>query len=70
VPTVAVVIATFALDGPERCSGLPVVRYSAETLAGELGHGFLLAETANEQHRTPFGTVQSFCYSRFSRAGQ
>jgi SAM-dependent methyltransferase len=66
-PHGAVVIATFALDGPEKCSGLPVVRYSAETLARELGPGFQLVETANELHETPFATVQSFCYSRFSR---
>ena len=66
-PGGAVIIATFALDGPEKCSGLPVTRYSAETLGEELGAGFQLAETANEQHETPFGTVQSFCYSRFSR---
>jgi len=63
----AVVISTFALDGPEKCSGLPVIRYSAETLGAELGREFHLSETASELHRTPFGTVQSFCYSRFTR---
>ncbi len=67
-PGGAVVIAAFALDGPEKCSGLPVVRYCAETLGTELGADFLLAETANELHRTPFGTTQSFCYNRFTRA--
>jgi hypothetical protein len=62
-----VIIATFALDGPERCSGLPVRRYSAEMLRAEIGTGFKLVETSNERHRTPFGTEQSFCYSRFTR---
>jgi len=66
-PGGAVIMAAFALDGPEKCSGLPVMRHSAETLGGELGTEFRLAETANEQHQTPFGTVQSFCYSRFTR---
>jgi hypothetical protein len=66
-PGGSVVIATFALDGPEKCSGLPVVRYSAETLGRELGPAFGLAETASELHQTPFRAVQSFCYSRFTR---
>ncbi len=63
-----VILATFALDGPEKCSGLPVVRYSADTLAAELGPGFGLEETLNEAHPTPFGTTQAFCYCHFRRA--
>jgi hypothetical protein len=62
-----VIIAAFALDGPERCSGLPVQRYSGKTLGAELGVGFELVETVSEAHRTPLGAVQSFCYSRFRR---
>jgi hypothetical protein len=63
----AVIIATFALDGPDRCSGLPVVRYSPETLGAELGSEFRMAESMNERHQTPSGLVQSFCYTRFTR---
>ena len=59
------VIATFAVEGPTRCSGLPVVRYSAETLAAELGSEFQLLESVPEQHRTPAGVTQAFLYSRF-----
>jgi len=62
-----VVIATFALNGPDRCSGLPVVRYSPETLSAELGGEFRLSESLGEQHTTPFGNVQPFCYTRFTR---
>ena len=68
-PHGTVIIAAFALDGPERCSGLPVQRYSGETLGAELGVGFQLVETVGEAHRTPLGAVQSFCYSRFGRVG-
>jgi SAM-dependent methyltransferase len=57
------VMATFALDGPPRCSGLDVIRYSAESLAGELGSGFELVESVREEHRTPSGAVQRFQYS-------
>lgn len=63
----AAIIATFALDGPEKCSGLPVARYSPETLAAELGEGFTLVESIPYVHTTPSGATQSFQYSRFTR---
>ena len=62
-----VVMGTFALDGPERCSGLPVCRYDAAGLGAELGEEFTLVETVPDAHRTPTGAVQSFSYSRFVR---
>jgi SAM-dependent methyltransferase len=61
------VIATFALDGPDRCSGLPVARYSPESLARRLGTGFTLVDSRWHTHLTPWGTAQSFQYSRFIR---
>jgi SAM-dependent methyltransferase len=61
------VIATFALDGPEKCSGLDVRRYDASALAAELGPRFHLLKTAAELHRTPWNAVQSFQYSLFER---
>ena len=62
------IIATFALDGPERCSGLPVVRYDAAMLATTLGNGFTLVDTRREDHRTPMGTSQRFQYCVFRRS--
>jgi SAM-dependent methyltransferase len=59
------IMATFALDGPDRCSGLPVVRYSPETLATGLGPDFELVEHLPHIHQTPWGNSQSFQYSRF-----
>ncbi|MBZ0117408.1 MAG: class I SAM-dependent methyltransferase [Sandaracinaceae bacterium] len=64
------IVATFALDGPERCSGLPVVRYSPETLAAELGPEVELHETWDEDHVTPSGKVQRFVFCRFVRRGE
>lgn len=61
------VLATFADDGPERCSGLPVRRYSAADLATELGPGFRLVDQAREQHRTPGGSEQLFTWTLFQR---
>ena len=57
-----VVVATFAEDGPEMCSGLPVHRYSADGLAAAMGEGFTVLETLRESHTTPAGGTQSFVW--------
>lgn len=62
-----VIIGTFALDGPERCSGLPVVRYDAASLGKILGPSFKLIESRNHAHQTPMGAIQRFQFSRFRR---
>jgi 2-polyprenyl-3-methyl-5-hydroxy-6-metoxy-1,4-benzoquinol methylase len=62
-----VIIATFALEGPERCSGLPVVRHDAASLAALLGPSFELMEARRQDHTTPAGAVQRFQFSRFRR---
>jgi ubiquinone/menaquinone biosynthesis C-methylase UbiE len=61
-----VIVASFGLGGPERCSGLEVVRYSPETMHDEFGNDFELVDSTNETHHTPFGTDQQFiyCYCR------
>lgn len=58
-----VIVATFADDGPTRCSGLPVVRYTPAGLAEEFGVAFRLADSAREEHVTPSGAVQAFTYA-------
>ena len=67
VPGGQVVLATFADDGPERCSGLPVARYSADALAALLGADFTLEERVRHAHATPTGGSQSFVYVRCRR---
>ena len=57
-----VLLATFAEDGPTRCSGLAVARYSPEALHAEFGAGFLLLESHREEHVTPSGARQAFTY--------
>jgi SAM-dependent methyltransferase len=61
------VLATFGPEGPERCSGLPVVRYDAASLSAELGEMWELVETREETHHTPSGVDQQFVYGRFRR---
>lgn len=62
-----VIMATFALDGPDKCSGLPVQRYSPATLAARLGPAFRLTHEAEEAHETPWGSEQRFSYAMFQR---
>ena len=64
-----VIIATFAPDGPEKCSGLPVQRHDSASLAAELGPEFELVETRSEAHHTPWNSTQAFQFSRFRRRG-
>jgi SAM-dependent methyltransferase len=64
-----VVIGTFAPDGPERCSSLPIVRHDATTLVKILGSDFVLTDTRRHDHATPWGAVQRYQFSTFRRAG-
>ena len=66
-PNGNLIIATFADDGPLKCSGLEVERYDIEKLKQTIGPGFELADTLREQHQTPFDTTQNFLYAHFRR---
>jgi SAM-dependent methyltransferase len=57
-----VIVGTFGPEGPEKCSGLEVMRYDAGSLHDEFGARFRLVESSNELHETPFGTTQQFLY--------
>jgi SAM-dependent methyltransferase len=61
------VIATFAMNGPSKCSGLEVARYDATSTCAELGAEFQLVEPASETHKTPWQTEQKFGCVRFAR---
>ena len=63
-----VIIATFALDGPEKCSGLPVRRYSETQLDSRLGASFQLLESMRHVHVTPAGREQPFTFAVFQRS--
>ena len=67
LPDGQVVIATFAVGGPARCSGLDIVQYDARRMQTELGDDFVLEEVAREVHVTPAGKEQKFEYFRLRR---
>ena len=66
-PGGSAILATFATEGPQKCSGLPVMRYLPDSLASELGEGFTLVESRPHLHSTPWGATQAFQYSRFRK---
>ncbi len=61
-PGGSVIVGTFAADGPDVCSGLPVRRYSSEDLVAALGEAFVVLETRREGHVTPRGALQPFTW--------
>ncbi len=69
-PTGHLVMATFAVNGPQTCSGLDVCRYDADSIRRAMGEDFQLLEHLDETHRTPSGAAQAFTYFRFQRRGQ
>jgi len=64
------IIASFAIGGPEKCSGLPIIQYDAFKLKTELGGGFKLLEERTEEHITPANRVQKFAYFHFERIAE
>jgi len=67
-PGGSVIMATFAPDGPEWCSGLPVTRYNADQLVEVLGDEFTVVEQRREVHATPSGALQPFTWIAASRS--
>ena len=61
------IIATFAPDGPARCSGLDVMRHDAQSLGTALGEAFMLTSEVHALHRTPSGVDQAFVHCVFER---
>lgn len=66
-PGTFAILATFAPNGPQHCSGLPVARYDPQHLAALLGHGWRLLADAHEEHTTPSGGTQPFTWAALRR---
>lgn len=62
------IVATFADDGPNKCSGLPAMRYGPNELYAEFGAAFVTIKYELESHQTPTGAQQKFVYCHFRKA--
>lgn len=67
VPGAYLILATFALDGSNKCSGLEVERYDANKLQAELGSNFSLLQSIDTSHITPWDSKQKFTYGLFRK---
>ena len=61
------ILSTFALDGPQKCSGLPIINYNQERLTALFAEYFELINFQEEVHKTPFDTEQKFIYCHFKK---
>jgi EEF1A lysine methyltransferase 2 len=62
-----VIMAAFAMNGAEKCSGLPVQRYNAESLGEFFGEGFRLFDRFDVAYRMPCGDLRPYVYARFQK---
>jgi len=67
-PGGSLVIGTFAIDGPEMCSGLPVERYDEARLLEAFGAGFTPVKSLRDTHTTPWGKPQPFFFAVLRRS--
>lgn len=65
----ALIVGTFSLAGPKKCSGLPITQYSCKAMIENFAEHFQSLECRQENHTTPFNTVQNFIFSRFLKKG-
>ncbi len=63
-----VLIAVFALDGADKCSGLPLYKYNAEMLSEQLGSDFTLQEHFNHTYINPFGGERPYIFTLFQKS--
>ena len=61
------IIGTFSVNGPQKCSGLPISQYNEERLKDIFSKDFELVKSFTEDHVTPFGTVQNFIFCQFKK---
>ncbi len=65
-----IIVASFGPEGPQKCSGLDVVRYSPDSMHDEFGDDFKLVKSLGESHQTPFGSSQEFVYCYCRKIGK
>lgn len=61
------IIGTFSVNGPQKCSGLPIVQYDEDRLKVIFSESFELVKSFTEDHITPFNTVQNFIFCQFKK---
>lgn len=60
-------IGTFSENGPNKCSGIEIRKYSTDDLNEKFSQNFEELERFNEVHPTPFDTTQDFSFVKFKK---
>ena len=63
-----VIVSTFSVNGPKKCSGLDVKQYSEDSMK-TLFTGFEHIKSFEEEHLTPWGSSQIFIWGVFRKRG-
>ena len=66
-PNGYLIISTFSLNGPRKCSGLEVTQYSEDSIKKTFQKNFSHIRSFEEIHTTPFNTKQNFLFNLFKR---
>ena len=61
------IVGTFSKDGPLKCSGLAIKQYNEKELSQKFRGSFQLISSLNEDHKTPFNTLQNFTFASFKK---
>ena len=61
------IIGTFAVDGPTKCSGIEIKQYSKTSLSDRFGKQFKKLDCKKLGHKTPFDTIQNFVFCTFQK---
>jgi len=61
------ILSTFSINGPLKCSGLNITQYSSEKMDELFKENFQMKKCIFEDHITPFNTVQNFIFCNFEK---
>lgn len=60
-------LSTFSENGPDKCSGIPVRKYSTESMQNLFEKDFEIVRLENQDHKTPWDAVQNFTIGLFRK---
>ncbi len=61
------ILGTFSVNGPTKCSGLEIKQYSEASMSARFEVAFDRIKCITEDHTTPFNTVQNFLFCSFQK---
>lgn len=66
-PNGYLILGTFSETGPQKCSGLEIKQYNETSMSSRFEKSFERIKCIEENHLTPFNTIQNFLFCSFKR---